>query len=86
MKRIVLLLLLSTGCSVDPYIIKRANARIDAADRLEWCLGLARGETVTESKKQMCLQESREFCTSKGLESNCGIDDLWHRDYRRITK
>ncbi|NDC25537.1 MAG: hypothetical protein EBZ49_15610 [Proteobacteria bacterium] len=86
MNKISLLVLFLFGCSVDPYIVRRANVRIQAADRLEWCLGLARGDVVTESKKQMCLQESREFCAAGGLESTCGIGDLWHRDYRKITK
>ena len=86
MNKISLLVLFLFGCSVDPYIVRRANVRIQAADRLEWCLGLARGDEIAETKKQMCLQESREFCVGMGMESTCGIDDLWHRNYRILRK
>lgn len=81
MKNLIFFLVALSSCAYDPYITRRANTRIRAADRLENCLGWRIGVQPTEERKQSCLKESREFCVSEGLEPGCGIDDLWGRIY-----
>lgn len=84
--RILSLLFIFSGCAYDPQIIRRANIRQHASDKLEACLGwrsLAhqKGYESTKENKKACIEENKRFCTEQGLEAACGIDGLWTRNY-----
>lgn len=72
MKRLIFAVFM-TGCAtLDPKIA----ARFEAADRFESCLGVRVRWNITQSQKVRCLEESVQYCRSKGLEDGCGSNDV----------
>jgi hypothetical protein len=72
MRFLALFLVLSIAGCLTPN--PRAAIRSEAGYRLGSCLNIA---PDFPSRRQTCLQESNDYCHSQGLETNCGIDDMW---------
>lgn len=73
MKRLILCLMLS-ACAFDPEMVRRSGIRRAAGSRLASCLDSPPGRPFNE---RACLAEQREYCRSKGMEENCGVDDAF---------
>lgn len=74
MKAVIVLLCL-TGCATT----YKANMRREAEWRVQACLGHEpelRGVHRSPFLRRQCLEESKAWCVSNGMEKDCGLGDV----------
>ncbi len=69
------------GCSAS---YRAVSLRREAGARLGTCLKFAARPYRGEAARHACLEESKSYCRSLGLEAGCAVDEQWGSGASRL--